>query len=334
LKKIFVLFLIFALSTSAVNANSLNFANGQIIEDVSPIQSPKESSKHITINLHDGLLFSENEVPQNVFEIPTTVNYKIELSEVININVDDKKFEEFIYSQFPFNNFAILERINEKDKPKSKRNSLTLESLSSSNVNHVSDNSILENLEFNFAISNIDHVNIQEIFLENNFIQTIFTEQNISESEESETSKLILLAFVPLVGYVFLRTEVQRFPIVRSKQIFTSFFVVLLVSSLFSVPYSISDNYWSMAYAEEMTDATDPSVKITIESKTESEEPDLEKILAEITAEMEAKKLAESQNATTVANTTSTEPVTITNTTSTEPVTITNTTSTEPVTLS
>ena len=72
MKKILVLFLIFALSTSAVNANSLNFANGQIIEDVSTIQSSKESSKHITINLHDGLLFSENEVPQNVFEIPTT----------------------------------------------------------------------------------------------------------------------------------------------------------------------------------------------------------------------------------------------------------------------
>ncbi|KFM20800.1 hemagglutinin-hemolysin-like protein [Marine Group I thaumarchaeote SCGC RSA3] len=338
MKKIFVLFLIIALSTSTISYNSSNFVSAEQIGEIeiheTQLNEPQiQSFKNIKIELHDGFSFSEDNLPTNFSEQPAIVSYEIKLFDSLKIAVDDKNFEELIYLQFPFNNFALLDRISEKDKPKSKRNSVTLDGLLKSDIDN-SEETVFEKIGIDVELSN--YQSIEEFFSENDFTKIIFFEQLVSESNDLKSNQLIILAFVPLVGYVFLKTEVQRFPIVKSKQIFTSFFVVLLVFSLFSIPYSISENYWSVAYAEEISNSTDNSVKVTIEPlQPVDEEPDLEQILAEITAEMEAQKLAESTNST------STEPVMVSNSTNlVKPVMVSNSTNlvnattTEPVILS
>ena len=237
--------MIIALSTSTISYNSSNFVSAEKIEETQSDEIQTQSFKNVKIKLHDGFSFSEDNSPTNFSEQPTAVSYEIKLFDTVMIAVDEKKFEELIYLQFPFNNFALLERMSEKDKPKSKRNSVTLDGLLQSNVD-TSDETVFEKIGIDVGISN--YQNIEEFFIENEFAKTIFFEQSVSESNDLESNQLIVLAFVPLIGYVFLKMEVQRLPIVKSKQIFTSslLFYLFLLCFLFLIQYLIIITLWHM----------------------------------------------------------------------------------------
>ena len=307
MKKLFIYFLIIGLVFSSTSNGFLQFSfSEESTDEFESFQQTKPlQTKSITIYLNDGLALSENNEPTQSAPSFSKIEYKIQLNENVQIHVDEKKFEELILINFqnPFE--ATHERIRGNDKPKTiSKNPFVVKDVLTEKLSTPSP--------------------VEEVFIFDKQILEVFNfellpEQHSTESEEifmqyniESTEYLVLL--IPFVGYFFFRIENKNISIDRSKNILSSFFIILLLSSAFSTPFLISENYYPVAFAEEITTNSSSSAKITIEPKEESveEEIDLEKVLAEITAEMEAKRLAE------LSNTTSTEPVIVSNTTSTE----------------
>jgi len=59
-----------------------------------------------------------------------------------------------------------------------------------------------------------------------------------------------LLLLVPIVGYIFVRTEKVEFRFYSFRKVSSFALSLILISSLFSFPLSVSSNYWRDVYAD------------------------------------------------------------------------------------
>src|SRR5256712_4629271 len=82
----------------------------------------------------------------------------------------------------------------------------------------------------------------------------VSTSNNVLDSK----NPVILLALLPLSGYILVRCKNAKFPIFIGRQVVSFCFIVLLLTSIVVTPISISPYYWKNAYAE--TDNTTNSV--------------------------------------------------------------------------
>ena len=61
---------------------------------------------------------------------------------------------------------------------------------------------------------------------------------------------VVFLLLGPLAGYILIRSEEVKFQFLRSKQIISFCFIVILLSSMIATPLSVSPSYWFSAYAD------------------------------------------------------------------------------------
>jgi len=97
------------------------------------------------------------------------------------------------------------------------------------------------------------------------FLVTGQTDSFLSESA-SPDNNLTLIILVPLSGFVLLRSENNQIKFHNVQRFTCLIFIIILVSSTFTIPFSISSAYWPQAFAEKQ--AFDESVSVVPSNDT------------------------------------------------------------------
>ena len=119
-------------------------------------------------------------------------------------------------------------------------------------------------------------------FSENQFYSNY---NNIIDLENLEIEKnfsiliddTTLLLLIPLSGIILVRTEKPLFKFYEFKKSFSLFFIIILIGSTVSMPYSFSNSIWQNAYAEEDKNKIKNKLKSILEKHKKINLHDLKK---------------------------------------------------------
>ena len=140
----------------------------------------------------------------------------------------------------------------------------SLDNLSYDNILHVLDHEIKVPLLVSIHV--VTNITPKEISALNNISKQFGNDVEILSHIISSSNNLtILVLLVPISGYILIRSENEQLRIKNSRQFLSSFFIVILLSSTVITPFSISGNYWWMAFADNSTDNnSNSSLPVTV----------------------------------------------------------------------
>ncbi|MCV0373819.1 MAG: hypothetical protein K5793_09750, partial [Nitrosarchaeum sp.] len=233
------------------------------------ITSNISSEVHNKIKLHESISVKSNDssAQQNfnhdALHIENIAMTKtLHLHENIAVESFDKKLDPVITTKPSFTNLAILDRITPKDKK--------------SNLEY---DDFISLHQFNDHVSKLNYdVLLQNLIISSvyrndlaSFDNVVYFSDLYSDFESDQISLLIpfvMLGFVSVAIFSSQRDE-------KHKLCFS--FVVLLISSAFIAPLSISNNYYGLAFAQEsFSNSTSPDLtNSTSPDLTNSTSPDL-----------------------------------------------------------
>ncbi|MDE1818414.1 MAG: hypothetical protein KGI19_07410, partial [Thaumarchaeota archaeon] len=157
---------------------------------------------------------------------------------------------------------AIMERISNSERQKffGKQTSTSTYQIRS----QLSDYYTSKSLSGSFVQSatnefTSDKITDDQSILYKNPVESIFEDYTFSNEIHliifDLENSLTLLLIVPFAGYLLVRVTDGRFRI-KPKSIFSFCFIILLVVSSITTPFSISSNYWGQAFAQEYNGTT------------------------------------------------------------------------------
>ncbi|PIN82968.1 MAG: hypothetical protein COV65_04730, partial [Nitrosopumilales archaeon CG11_big_fil_rev_8_21_14_0_20_33_24] len=224
-------------------------------------------NNHYTITLNESLNIKFNDLKNDnlknsvIQKAKITSSKEIILSENISINTKEFGNDLILSLKSQSERNAIMERILENNNP-----------IRIQNINHDKPRPSLNNFDENKVIDdntvyNFFNVNPLETFLlfhddqfsSNDYvfndIQIISNLQSydVNDSLFSLDSPIILIFSLPIVGYIFLKTENKNLAYKDLRHFSCFFFIILLSSTAVVTPLSISSSYWGTAYAEEIS---------------------------------------------------------------------------------
>ncbi|MGY5151392.1 MAG: LamG domain-containing protein, partial [Candidatus Nitrosopumilus sp. bin_6a] len=255
---------------SFIPSHSTTFADNVVLDDQNKFLNQNENTSFqlITnnkkISLNESLHINSNEnqnenTSNNLIEKPKISSIKkIELFEKVEISLNEVVEYTGSLKQNP-KKIAIMDRILEK---KSSKQIFDLHNENSKlSFNDLEENKILDDNDI-FTLFNFDKLKLvwsfdNDQFVTNNFISSELIPNsefdNIDDLLFSLDSPIILIFSLPIIGYIFLRTDNKNLNHKNIKQITCFFFVILLSSTAVVTPFSISSSYWGIAYAEEFS---------------------------------------------------------------------------------
>ena len=208
-----------------------------------------ETGKFISLNLYETLNIQQDSSYYDPKSLPTHVNYKISLTDNLNISSDDKQFNKMLLVSNPYDKIKLMERI----KPNEQKNILTSDNYLISNPLAVVDSQYFDDTfvdinEFNLLSSAFNYFTDNTI-TKNTVIHEVFKLEQLTQNFDNH----LVLIFIPFIGFLFFKLEYGKISIARSRSSLSSFVIILLVFSAFSSPFTISFNYYGSAYAEEFS---------------------------------------------------------------------------------
>jgi len=95
-----------------------------------------------------------------------------------------------------------------------------------------------------------------DILFEEQIVFTTETIDYLNSYVDVKNNPTFLLLFIPLVGFILIRSEEEKLGAHHFNQIMSIGFMVILLSSGFTLPMYLSYSYWGYAYGEEISTNT------------------------------------------------------------------------------
>ena len=245
--------------------------------------SNSNSPKHFQIDLAEGIAINTTDLPQqekqnDSTETPQGMHKTINLSERLEISVDDFGQNTIVALKQNSDRQTAMERIWNSDRIRFNSkyvvtdNPTWYEQTQTDHLSTVIGNQ-KQSLEQHFITDNLE-TNVKRVLDKIFLLQPTASNNSILQNEVASLFEIsnsikndligitydvvdtknptILLLLVPLVGYILIRSEEEKFEFHNLKQALSFCFVAILIVSTITAPISISSSYWGNAYAEEM----------------------------------------------------------------------------------
>src|SRR5581483_3399022 len=220
--------------------------------------------KHTTVSLEESISVNTNDDSNNLQNDLTkirTTNKIVLLTDTLTLQTVHMDQAIFLPTQIKPEKITTLDRILNPERIRYNGKAIVFESpqVSYNDVMKLPQqfaDQILQNLdkEPQLNLAQFD-VMVSPIFVaaENDLHQFNNNLLIFVHDVSSPDSNVLLVLLVPLSGYILIRSENEKLKIKNQTKFLSSFFIVILLSSTAVTPFSISGNYWWMAFADNGT---------------------------------------------------------------------------------
>src|SRR5579885_455335 len=239
--------------------------------------------KHTTVSLEESISVNTNDDSNNLQNYLTkirTTNKIVLLTDTLTLQTVNMDQAIFLPTQIKPEKITTLDRILNPERIRYNGKAIVFESpqVSFNDVMKLPQqfaDQILQNLdkEPQLNLAQFD-VMVSPIFVaaENDLHQFNNNLLIFVHDVSSPDSNVLLVLLVPLSGYILIRSENEKLKIKNQTKFLSSFFIVILLSSTAVTPFSISGNYWWMAFADNGTNSTSQETLnytgITVQNQT------------------------------------------------------------------
>ncbi|MEK7308221.1 MAG: hypothetical protein AAB089_04035, partial [Nitrospirota bacterium] len=260
----------FSIPLSYATENNQNF----FIENQNQIFINDENEKyeiHTILKFDESINVTQDKTNHDTVNSPPTKVVNLKLSDQIHVTTNDPNYPLIVDIKYQSDKQTTKEKIFNSEKLKSNYKL----------INFVDESITIKNLNDNFLssliqISSLDELKLQSLennlFINNNF-NAYFVDSNeqilsilkfvqtnefpsildITSNDVDQNNPAILLLLAPLTGVVLIYSEKNNFKLKISRQSQAFVLALLIIFSAATFPFSISNNYWGYAYAEEFS---------------------------------------------------------------------------------
>src|SRR5579885_1547672 len=238
-------------------------SNYQSGTDIDSQTNHVTQSRHLTISLEESISVNTNDNKNSQNDPTQTSNSKIiSLDDNLPINTVHLDQKIVMFTKEKFERLTTLNKISNPERIRFNGRSIVVEQTQSTQQDDT-----LSSYQ-NFVQQTFDHLDKQLqtqltqseiiissgfVILENNGIQFQNNLQSLAHDISPPNNPILLVLLVPLSGYILIRSENEKLKIKNQTKFLSSFFIVILLSSTAVTPFSISGNYWWMAFADNGT---------------------------------------------------------------------------------
>jgi len=254
------------------------------------VQQNHLQTKHFTVSLTESMSLQSDNTPgqrsQNDQIQESSSNHKnISLSDNLKIETNDQEEQILVMVHESSERITSLDKIASVDRIRITGKGITVENIQSSKQveavrpvvtldktyshNFLQNNNILNDLTGEIKTPLLGSINaIQSVASEDIFMLTGDVEQFGNNVEQYvhvvslSNNPVLLVVLIPISGYILIRAENEKLRIKNSRQFLSSFFIVILLSSAIITPFSVSGNYWWMAFADSNSTENDSNLSI------------------------------------------------------------------------
>ncbi len=248
-----------------VQAIPMTISNQQNENNINSQTNPINQPKHLTVNLEESISMQTNDDRGNlkndqVSDVSSSKKF-VSLSDDLPINTVhiDQKIVSIVAKDSSILS-TTTDKISNQERIRFNGRSIVVESM----LQQQNENPIQSYKDI--AYQTLDHIDKQlQIFIQPETIALKFAilQNNIHVIQDDlqtlahdltpTSNPILLVLLVPLSGYILIRAENEKLKIKNPTKFLSSFFIVILLSSTAVTPFSISGNYWWMAFADNET---------------------------------------------------------------------------------